>query len=728
MTAAGTDMRPHLADPAPGPRRSIEVPGLVVIAAAVLLAVNVVVMFAGGWLIGVSIDEPVHVQRLQTWFATGFYLPPSQMDGSVSAGIRGEYVYGPVAALISHAVTVVLGAETWGNPSMMAEAYAARHVAIGLFAAAGLAATAAIVRLLLGSWRWALVAAAVLSAIPAWPGHAMFNIKDIPVATGYTLVTLGVVALSRPRALGPTRLRLLGILSLALGALVAIGTRPGMTAPVVASVVGMLALTWWGDGRAAETGRRGRHLLQRLAGAGVAGVVAYLGLLLAYPKVFAYPRRVIEAVADSSDYPWDGDVLTNGTFVTMPPPPSYLPLWFGAQTPLIVMALAITGLAAATVLGVRLLRPKATVDVALAVGVILVSLQALLVPLLAVARSAVLYDATRQVLFVLPAMAVLATVGAWVVAARVRRTGRDLLAVGTWATLVVGLLVPTVTALGLFPYSFTWFNAVTATKPIDGRWMTEYWRPSFRELIPLVPAEGPDTCYPFPAETGLRTCSNQLQLTPYWDDTRGAKAAPVRPLELGEYYLMTFNRGEYRAPDGCTEVGAVRRPLFFQQITMSFVARCQAPFTPYPDQGIVRTVRGQDPSYLIWGWFRREKIGVWSKIPDAAVGFVLPERLRAKPVVLTLDIGAYAPPGGSRTFTIAVNGTLMSTKTVDTSQPSRVRLTVPADLAWSADGRFLVEMSVPTVFSPESVGDGDDVRTIGVFLRSVAVEGQEDPS
>jgi hypothetical protein len=725
MTTAETTVRPPAAETAPPKRRGAQVPRPVVVAAALLLAVNVVVMFAGGWLIGVSIDEPVHVQRLQTWFATGFYLPPSQMDGSVAAGIRGEFVYAPVAALISHAVTVLLGAESWGDPSMTAEAYAARHVAIGLFAAVGLAATAAITRLLLGSWRWALVAAAILSCIPVWPGHAMFNIKDIPVATGYTLVTLGVVVLSRPRALGPTWLRLFGVVSLAAGALVAIGTRPGMTAPVVASVVGMLLLTWWGDGRAAEAGKRGRNLLQRMVGSVAAVVLAYLGLLLAYPKVFAHPARVLEAVADSSDYPWDGDVLTNGVLVTMPPPRSYLPLWFFAQTPVVVMALSITGLAAAVVLALRLLRPKAQVDIALAVGVVLVSAQALIVPLLAVARDSILYDATRQVLFVVPAMAVLATVGAWVVAARVRRTGLRVLVAGSWSVLVLGLLVPTVTALGLFPYSFTWFNAVTAAQPIDGRWMTEYWRPSFRELIPLVPAEGPDTCYPFLPETGLRTCSNQLQITPYWDDTRGTKAAPVRPLALGEYYFMTMNRGEYRAPDGCTEVGAVRRPLFFQQITMSFVARCQAPFTPYPAKGIVRTVRGQDPSYLMWGWYRREKSGVWSKIPDAAVGFVLPERLRSKPVSLTLDVGAYVPPSGTRTFTISVNGTLMSTQTSTTSQNRKVTLTVPADLAWSADGKFLVETSVQSVFSPVSVGDGDDVRTIGVFLRSVAVDGEE---
>ena len=107
------------------------------------------------------------------------------MDGvDPDEAISGGYVYGPVAALVAHAVSVVLGTETWGVLLGAPEAYATRHLAVALFSLLGVAAVAATVRLLLRSWRWALVSAAILTAIPTWLGHGMFNIKDTPVAAG----------------------------------------------------------------------------------------------------------------------------------------------------------------------------------------------------------------------------------------------------------------------------------------------------------------------------------------------------------------------------------------------------------------------------------------------------------------------------------------------------------------------------------------------------------------
>ena len=65
-------------------------------------------------------------------------------------------------------------------------------VVIGL-AAGGLAAVVATGRMLMRTWSWGLVAGAVLVAIPVWTGHAMFNVKDVPVAIGYAVFTCGLV-------------------------------------------------------------------------------------------------------------------------------------------------------------------------------------------------------------------------------------------------------------------------------------------------------------------------------------------------------------------------------------------------------------------------------------------------------------------------------------------------------------------------------------------------------
>ncbi len=163
------------------------VPTALLVVAGVVLAVNVVVLFLGAWSIGVTTDEPIHVDRLQHWFDLGWYVPETQMDGvEPDQGLSGIYVYGPVAALVAHLVSVLGGTESWGSVSAAPEAYATRHLAVALFSILGLAAVAATTRLLLRSWRWALIAAAVLSAIPTWTGHGMFNIKDTPVAAGYT--------------------------------------------------------------------------------------------------------------------------------------------------------------------------------------------------------------------------------------------------------------------------------------------------------------------------------------------------------------------------------------------------------------------------------------------------------------------------------------------------------------------------------------------------------------
>ncbi|MEX0789831.1 MAG: hypothetical protein WD178_03555, partial [Actinomycetota bacterium] len=78
-----------------------------------------------------------------------------------------------------------------------------------------------------------------LAAIPAWTGHSMFNIKDVPSAVGYTLVTAGLVVALSPAAHGPsrrTRRWLVGP-AIAVGVFIGVGTLP---------VFGLqLAGRWW---------------------------------------------------------------------------------------------------------------------------------------------------------------------------------------------------------------------------------------------------------------------------------------------------------------------------------------------------------------------------------------------------------------------------------------------------------------------------------------------------
>lgn len=718
--------RAHVLDEpgAGGARRGADVPWVVVAAAAAVLAVNVVVMVLGAIHGGIAWDEPTHVDRLSTWFATEWYLPRSQMSGDVpTAGTPGLYVYAPVAALVTHAVAALSGAEGWGTTSTTPDAYVARHLGVVLFALVGLGAAAAILRVLSRSWRWALVAAATLSAIPAWTGHAMFNIKDLPVATGYTLVTLGLVLLAMP-GVRSGRQRVMAAIALAAGVVVALGTRPGIWAGLLASVVVFGALTVLVDRRSLDAVERRTRLVDRAVAvaAGVGG--GYVVLLMVYPNLFAHPALLLDALRDSADYPWITSVLTNGSQMPMPPSWTYLPSWFGAQTPLLILAAAAVGSIGALLLLLGAVRGRSSPwHGSVAVALIVVGAQALVLPLGAMARQSVLYDGTRQVLFVVPALAVLAASGAWLVLRRTRVSGRRLVAAAAWVLVLVGLIAPTATHIRLFPYDYTYFNLAAESRGIDGRWSVDYWRTSGRAITPSVPA-GDESCVVWRPGADLFPCGILPPLTPYWD-TRGS-ATEQPPAGAGEYWFTMFNGDGTVLPAGCTEVSRVSRPLLMQTITMSLVARCAAPLRDYPTTG-VRTAAGQAKGFLLWGWYPAQALGVWSRTPSAQVGFVLPSRLQGGAVRLTMAAAPYVPPGGSRTMTVTVNGTVVRAQTfVSGTESGRLVVDVPAAVAASlGGGRFIVALSVPSLTAPASVGDGKDARPLGVVLGSVTVESAE---
>ncbi|HEY0952464.1 hypothetical protein, partial [Nocardioides sp.] len=178
------------------------VPRPLLAVAAVVLVAAVVMVFAGGWRTGVSWDETYHVLRMRTFLGpSGWYVLDHDLHGDAPGSWVGSaYVYAPVTMLLLHAWSMLTGVDSSGVVSASASAYAVRHLGVGLLSLPALAAVAVLARLLLRSWAWGLVAAAALAAMPAWTGHAMFNVKDVPVATGYTLASLGFAVVATARA------------------------------------------------------------------------------------------------------------------------------------------------------------------------------------------------------------------------------------------------------------------------------------------------------------------------------------------------------------------------------------------------------------------------------------------------------------------------------------------------------------------------------------------------
>ena len=431
--------------------------------------------------------------------------------------------------------------------------------------------------------------------------------------------------------------------------------------------------------------------------------------------MFGVPGRLLAAFADSADYPWKDTILTAGITMSMPPPPWYLPLWFGGQTPIVVLVLAIAGILSPIALLVpRLRREGADADVALGTGQALVSAQALLLPLGAVVTSAVLYDGTRQVLFVLPAFAVSATVATWLVARRLAARGRPGLRMALVWALGVSLVVPTVTGARLFPYSYSWFNGIAAAFPVDGAWMTDYWSASNREAIPLLPAGDEESCHEWTPGTRLLPCESFAEQAVFWP-TRGT-GVQGEPLGPGEYVQLSFNRGSVEPPAGCRQVDAVDRRLFARGITMSLVMRCASPCSRIRSRG---STRGRTGTTTSCGDGSQRPAGCCvgdTACTPTSASRCPPRRRRGRRPGAGRRSGA-RPGHVATTLEVLVNGTPVGRFSFadDTMRTLEVRVP-PAVLGSVGDGRVVVRLAVP----PGSAASADDATT-GAGARTFRV-------
>jgi hypothetical protein len=550
------------------------VPAWLLAITGVVVAANVVLMVAGAIHGGVTLDEPSHVHRLRGFLENGWYVADKWVVND-RVTQEGGYVYAPAVALLGHIVGVLVGTETWSTVSEDAAAYSVRHLVIVALGLLGIAAVAATARLLLRSWRWGLLAAAILTAIPMYAGHAMFNIKDLPVAAGYAVATLGAVTLTLP-SIRSGRMRLLAGGALALGIWIAVGVHPAMLVSIGVSVAVALAASWVRMRRNDATARE--RMKARLVTAVGGSLVGYLALVATYPKLFLRPALLYQSVVESGNFPWHLATLTAGSFMRgQGAPPSYLPLWFAAQTPVVTSLLGL-GVILWFFRQAFLPETRKPGDGGLLAGVAVILVQALFLPWVAIAGGSTLYQGPRQMLFVAPAIALLATIGAWLFVRAGSAAVRTRVVSVLWAVMGVMLAVTTVSSAVIFPYSYTWFNAATALRPIDGNWVVDVEWQSSREVLPMVDSVDPDWCVLLQPHTHC----DRDQVAPFAHSVGERPVGP--PLAQGEVWRLAYGSPVARtdAPGvdrdlvhDCRRVGAVTRQLFWRTVTMSTVERCR---------------------------------------------------------------------------------------------------------------------------------------------------------
>jgi len=545
-------------------------PDTLTILGAVVIALAATQLILGALSVGVTADEPWHVYRTQNLIDHGWYVIGVSSGEPLGGALSSQYVYGPGFSMPAHLLAVATGVESGGNATEGAGAYEFRHLMVALICLLTALGVWASVRLLTGSNPSAVWSAAALLCIPVWLGMGMFNIKDVPVAAGYTLFTTGLL-LSMSARVPSRRSYLIAIVALcAAGVILSFGVRFGMWVAIAASLGLWLVLV---------IARRNsdRRVPGRAFAAVAAGTLLGAGVMVAlYPMVFAGPLSLlVESVTISGDYPFDGSTLTAGTQQsTRDPALWYLPVWIFAVVPVLIFLLAVYGAGAWLWRSTASLRGSGlgrflSGDRA---PVLLVALQLLLLPAAAIILNSTMYSGMRQHLYVIPALAVFAGLGL-----SQARDARWLDTTGNaWRrrALVVfaslALLLPLIEQARLFPFNYTYINPVAGLGGVQKNWSTEYWWASNREAAQEAPAGRPVLC---PGDLMLLSFSECPQHTAAFLGEGTPRFDPRRP-GTQPVAVVVFAIDPKFVPDFCQDPSRVTRPIRTEQLTLARILTC----------------------------------------------------------------------------------------------------------------------------------------------------------
>jgi len=551
----------------------LSLPGLprsVSVVAGVVTVVNVVALILGSQRIGAMWDGRSIVDRTLSFLLGGWFIEKYGFEEGMSS-MGDTFVYAPLNGLLPHVVSVLAGNESWLEISHSGDAYASRNLAVAGLSLLGILAVAFIARILFASWRWALLAAAVASAIPAWTGQGMFNVKDIPTAAGYTIFTLGLVTLTRfPSSDG----RVLPVMagSSILGSVLAVGTRPGMWAPLVLSAIMLTFALALGDLKSLRKAAW-KLLTYRLSTLAGFAVITYGILLVLYPRAFSsFPGVLIESVTTSAAYPINISTLTAGQVVMSSNTPwFYVPVWLAAQTPLLIGASVLVAAILGLVLWQRLRNQQGVLENVLAW--IPVALQALLLPAAVIILNSNVFNGTRHFVFVFPAIALIATAGFSLLLSVL--PGKPIGRILVVSTAVVAIVLPTFVQLRLFPYGFVYVNPIAAAGGVNKHWELDFQGVAAREALAKAEAYKFVTCDDEDLTSGS-SCEANASVAPYLTEYYLQTEKSGAKLNTNEILLL--HQDTYGKPvrNDCVEVSRVERPLFGQQIYLYSRYECPA--------------------------------------------------------------------------------------------------------------------------------------------------------
>ena len=342
--------------------------------------------------------------------------------------------------------------------------------------------------------RW--LAPLMLLASPTFFGYSLMNIKDVPIAFLYTLYTCALIWFYK--YLCRFTLKRLGFATVITSLVAGIFISLRITLFPVAFVTFVLIQYFIIP---SDSNRR-LPLLPRWQG-GLKTVLiccstltfsllTFLTATLLLPGSWDSPINFFaDAFNTFRDYTiWDGctlymgectSKLNNKDWTTG----NYLLQWWFSQPTLLNILNSLIGIPLGLAMLIIVLKAKNATNIR-QVGIILFSAQAYLVPILAVATNATLYNGIRHLLFMLPALAFLGSTFVDILwSSRLKISlpfGQTSLAIAYSAILFISIAITLADTASLAPYQYSYINELKRSALTAGTTELEIWDMSLGEL------------------------------------------------------------------------------------------------------------------------------------------------------------------------------------------------------------------------------------------------------
>lgn len=515
------------------------------------LVYKITEMVIGSIKIGMNIDEPYHLNQAQAWLNNFFYISENESGPS--------FTYGPLIGILQLTFNVLLGNGSLNSYANIPLTFELNHI---LLAAIGIITSLVLLNLnnvFKKRDNFGYLASIILLSIPIWVGNSFHNMKDIPTAAGYVFVSIGCFLLLK--SFLEIKPNLKHIVLICLGFIFVFGTRPALILPVLFSFFFSIIYLRVYFKTSIST------IMKILTYTLIPTLIAFLILL---PQFIQFPLKAFrETFYTSSNFPWNGQILTGGKLENPEFTLIYFFKWYFAQTPLVIFIFSLLGLIYYFTQIVR--KPKSIIFVASS----LFFIQFTLTPIYLLLTNSAVYNGLRHILFIYPSIAFFSTLGLYYLLEKFTKISSILVLL-----TAIGIIVPNIESIKLMPYQQVYYNPVISIiYDVATDWETDYYGISDREAFQHLPKNGEisktsDWVWQEPAflkERGLKTKNADLNDSDYW-------------LVSGIYSYIDGNSRERmlksKAPlealkPACSAEYVVTRSLRFETIPLSFVSRCQ---------------------------------------------------------------------------------------------------------------------------------------------------------